>query len=326
MMRNSSAPWVCPSDLTPLLAAAERWTCPRCDVSFPVVGDIPRFVQDEGYGDNFGLEWLAHARTQLDSHTGLSLSRDRFFESTRWTPSMLAGHSVLEVGCGAGRFTEVVLSTGARLTSLDLSRAVEANLANNGGHASWSVAQADLFHLPLRPASFDFVFCFGVLQHTPDPRASFHKLLEYVRPGGHFAVDVYPKDWRAYIHWKYYLRPFTRRLPPERLYRLVRRLAPLLMRVSTPLGRIPRLGRHLQRAVPVADYSTWLPVPREQLVEWAILDTFDWFSPTYDQPQSRETLERWVQDAGLEETEIFQRGFYVVRGRRPAAIVSNTAA
>jgi SAM-dependent methyltransferase len=41
--------------------------------------------------------------------------------------SSLAGKHVLEAGCGAGRFTEVLLKAGAYVTSIDLSSAVEAN-------------------------------------------------------------------------------------------------------------------------------------------------------------------------------------------------------
>jgi len=284
-----------------------------------VVGAIPRFVAGEGYGENFGVEWLAHPRTQLDSHTGLTQSRDRFFESTGWTPEMLAGRQVLEVGCGAGRFTEVALGAGALLTSVDLSRSVEANRANHGDHPRLRLAQADLLRLPLPEGAFDFVFCFGVLQHTPDPERSFHALLRHVRPGGRICADVYPKNPGAYLHWKFILRPLTTRIPPRTLYRAVRILAPLLMKVSTPLGRVPRVGPLLQRAIPVADHSARLDLPRAQLEEWAVLDTYDWLSPAYDRPQTRAALQRWAAGAGLEEAEVFRRGFYVLRGRRPAA-------
>jgi SAM-dependent methyltransferase len=312
-------PWTCPAGHPrPLVRAADRLTCPECRAAFPIVDGIPRFVADEGYGASFGLEWTEHPRTQLDSVSGLTQTADRFFESTGWTAEELAGRQVLEVGCGAGRFTEVVLGTGAKLTSVDLSRAVEANWANHRNHPGLQLAQADLFRLPLPEGAFDFVFCLGVLQHTPDPAAGFHTLLRYVRPGGHLCVDVYPRTLASYLQWKVLLRPLTTRLPPRTLYRAVRTLAPLLMKVSVPLSRVPRVGRVLQRTVPVADYSARLDLPRDQLDEWAVLDTFDWLSPAYDRPQMRKALERWVARAGLEDAKVFRPGIYVVRGRRPA--------
>jgi SAM-dependent methyltransferase len=316
---NAAVPWVCPETGAELMAEGGWLIDGQRRVRVPIVRGVPRFVDSSGYVTNFGLEWMRHARTQLDSAAGLTLSADRFFESTGWSPAELRGRSVLEIGAGAGRFTEIVLGTRASLVSVDLSEAVDANFANNGGAPDFHLAQADLFRLPLRPASFDFVFCFGVLQHTPDPRRAFREIVRYVRPGGRLCVDVYPKDWKAYVQWRYVLRPITRRLPAESLYRLITRSVPRLMRVSTPLGRIPKIGRHLQRLVPVADYSTWLPVSATQLREWAVLDTFDWFSPAYDKPQTAGTLARWAREEPLEDVTIFRRGFLVLRARRSGA-------
>jgi SAM-dependent methyltransferase len=208
------------------------------------------------------------------------------------------------------------LATGANLVSVDLSEAVEANFANNGTKDNFFLAQADAFRLPVRRSWFDYVFCFGVLQHTPNPDQTFRTVVEYAKPGGGICMDVYPKDWRAYVHWKYYLRPFTKRVDPELLYRIVKRVVPALMTISTPLGRIPRIGRHLQRLIPVSNISCQTTLPYDRLVEWAILDTFDWFSPTYDSPQSMRTLQEWVRRVPLEAVEIFQRGFFVIRGRK----------
>lgn len=40
------------------------------------------------------------------------------------------------------------------------------------------------------------VFCFGVLQHTPDVNKSVQCLAEMVKPGGELAVDFYPiRGW-----------------------------------------------------------------------------------------------------------------------------------
>jgi len=85
--------------------------CTACTKRFPIVGFILRFVQEAHYADSFGLQWLAHAKTQLDSVIGLSVSRQRFFEATKW-PEHLRGETVLEVGGGAGRFTEIAVGTG----------------------------------------------------------------------------------------------------------------------------------------------------------------------------------------------------------------------
>src|SRR6185503_3172671 len=128
----------------------------------------------------------------------------------------------LEAGCGMGRFTEVLASTGAEVWSFDATEAVEANAANNARHANVRFAQADIFAPPFAPGRFDKVLCVGVLQHTPDPPRAFAALAALLAPGGEIAVDVYALGWRCLLTPKYALRPLTRRLPAPRLHRLVR--------------------------------------------------------------------------------------------------------
>jgi SAM-dependent methyltransferase len=81
----------------------------------------------------------------------------------------LTGKTVLECGCGAGRFTEVLLRRHCVVTSVDLSEAVEANQENFPQSESHKIIQADITRLPLPPQQFELVRCLGVLQHTPNP-------------------------------------------------------------------------------------------------------------------------------------------------------------
>jgi len=293
-------------------------TCTGCSASFPVVGAVPRFVPHENYSNTFGFQWNRFRQTQLDSHTGVSISRDRFFRQSGWTPEELEGKRVLDVGCGAGRFTEVALQAGAHVVSIDYSNAVDACWTNFAPHARLNVVQGDVYRLPIRPNSFDFVYCFGVLQHTPDVERAFLALAAPLRPGGRLAVDFYPR-LAANVLWpKYWLRPLTRRVPPQRLLSIVERMVALLLPISRALGRLPRAGRKLRYAIPVANYEGRLPLSDAQLREWAVLDTFDMLAPRYDRPQTPETVKRWFERAGFEGIEVFRDGLLIGRGRRRA--------
>ena len=73
---------------------------------FPVIGEIPRFVAMQNYADPFGLQWNRFRSDQLDSYTGLSISRGWLTRLMGGTLDHLKGKIVLEAGCGAGRFTE----------------------------------------------------------------------------------------------------------------------------------------------------------------------------------------------------------------------------
>ena len=290
--------------------------CARCEAQYPIRRGVPRFVPPENYAASFGLQWNRFRRTQLDSYSGVPISRERFFRQTGWAPEALQGRRVLDIGCGAGRFAEVALSCGATVVALDYSSAVDACWANLGASPALHVVQGDIYRLPFKPGSFDFVYCFGVLQHTPDVRSAFMALPPQLGPGGRLAVDVYPQ-LRANVVWpKYWLRPLTSRLGAERMFRLAERLVAWLWPLSLRVGRIPGIGRKLRYAIPVVNYEGIYPLSERQLRDWAVLDTFDMLAPAHDQPQSAETVTRWFQEAGLSGIEVFRSGFIVGRGAR----------
>ena len=269
---------------------------------FPWREGAYRFVEGESYAGSFGLQWNRFERTQIDRfRSGYAQSRDRLFAATGWRPEELSGEKVLEVGSGAGRFTQVILDhTEAEIYSVDLSEAVEANFRNNGSNERLQLFQADLYHLPFAPEQFDRVVCFGVLQHTPDPRRSVECLARMVKPGGELVVDFYAlRHWATRLHVKYLLRPLTSRMSPRRLLDAIDASAGALISIYR-WGRAFGLGPLTKRLVPVCDIDGTLPADLSptELREWVVLDTFDMFSPRYDQPQRIETVKGWVEELG----------------------------
>lgn len=89
-----------------------------------------------------------------------------------------------------------------------------------------------------------------------------------------------------------------------------------MLAVSRVLSRFPLLGHQLKRLAPVANYYGVLPLSDRQQYEWALLDTFDWLSPQYDNPQTEATVTLWMQQAGLKEIEVLKEGHLVTRGVR----------
>jgi SAM-dependent methyltransferase len=283
---------------------------------YPVTGGVPRFVPAETYADNFGLQWNHFRRTQLDSFSGHPITRDRFYAYTGWKPEDLRGARVLDVGCGAGRFAEIALAAGAHLVALDYSSAVDACRANHRDAPNLNVVQGDVYALPFAPASFDFVYCLGVLQHTPDVHAAFAALPGMLKSRGKLAIDLYPRLWLNILWPKYWLRPVTKHIAPPRLFKLVQRLVPVLLPVSRLLGRVPSVGKNLRKIVPVVNYEGVLPLSPAQVREWAVMDTFDMLAPAHDHPQSVDTVKRWFTEAGLADIWVNRMGFVVGRGTR----------
>jgi len=290
-----------------------------CGSSHPIVGGIPRFVPAENYAGSFGFQWAIHAKTQYDSYNGSRYSEERFFNETKW-PRQMEGELILEVGGGGGRFTEQASSTGAMVVSLDYSAAVESNYAHHGDRANVLIVQGDAYRMPFRRSYFDRLYCFGVLQHTPDVERTFKLLPHYLRPGGHLAVDVYkaPRELRNRLFaTKYWARHLTKRIPPKYLYPLTKRYVQTMWPLTGVIYKAA--GNWINWLLLVSEYRGIYDLPDEILREWAILDTFDGLSPAFDTPQHEETLRRWFEEARLEAVEVHE-GYNGIegRGRRPA--------
>lgn len=272
-------------------------------VSFPLISGVYRVASDENYSDSFGFQWNKFEKTQLDrERQNQEQSKARFFAVTKWNQEDLAGKNILEVGSGAGRFTQVVLQhSQANLYSVDYSNAVDANSRNNGPHSRLKLFQANIYQLPFAPAQFDKVFCFGVLQHTPDFKKSVSCLADMVKPGGELIVDFYPvRGWYTKIHAKYLLRPFTRRMSHEKLLVKIERNVDALMEFYFFFEKIG-IGKFVNRFLPICDISRTIPpqLERKSLREWVVLDTFDMFSPAYDNPQPLSRVMVWFREFGL---------------------------
>jgi SAM-dependent methyltransferase len=296
-----------------------------------VEGGVPRFAATESYAAGFGLQWKAHPRTQLDSATGTRISRDRLARCLGGL-ERVAGRSVLEVGCGAGRFTEVLLDAGARVFASDLSRAVEANHANFAGREGYFVCQADLMALPVAAGSFDVVVALGVLQHTPRPPAAVRALAAALRPGGLLVLDHYAlpagagRAFRiaAALSPRSLLRRALLPLPP----RPARAAATTVTRALLPVHRrlwrrgpmIDRARRVLRYLSPVVDHYDRLPeLSPEQLAEWSLLDTHDALTDRYKHLATADQVRAALTAAGLVDVEAAYAGNGVeARARRPS--------
>jgi SAM-dependent methyltransferase len=291
-------------------------------VNFPIKNGVVRIVKGDNYANNFGFQWNKFQKTQIDrDKNNISISKVRFFSETEWEPSSLEGCDVLEVGCGAGRFSQVVLSsTKSNLYSIDLSNAVEANYRNNKKYGDRiKIFQASIYEMPFENDSFDKVFCLGVLQHTPNFKKSIECLSDKVRLGGELVIDFYPiNGWWSKICAKYIFRPWFKKIEHNKLLSLIEANVNWLMKLYF-LNQKLGIGKIFNRFLPIPDISATIPhdLDSEELRRWVILDTFDMFSPEYDQPQRIAQVVKWVEKSGLKVTF----SDYVHYGDSKAAVV-----
>jgi SAM-dependent methyltransferase len=218
----------------------------------------------------------------------------------------MPGQLLLEVGCGSGRFTVHAASTDATVVSIDYCSAVDANYAINGEIKNLLIVQADVYSMPLYQVTFDRVFSFGMLQHTPNVMKAFNCLLDPLKSGGEIAIDVYAKrkELKERLATKHLVRPVTKRLPNRLLYRLCSGYVNLMWPLAKTIHRIPRIGPGLNWRLLIPDYMSAYNLSDSILREWAILDCFDMLSPKYDNPQTLETVASWFTEAGCRDVEI----------------------
>lgn len=274
--------------------------CSQCKKEFPIVNYIPRFVGQDNYCESFGFQWNRHRKVQVDKYNGYDFSRDRLFAVTEWSRIMKSDF-ILEVGSGAGRFTQILIETGAFVFSLDYSTAVDANLKNNGLAENLHLLQGDLFQIPLQHGLFDKILCLGVLQHTPNPEQAFMSLIPFLKDGGQIVIDIYKKTIFSMMQWKYFLRPILKHMRQEKLYNCIEKTVSCLLPMAIVFRKIG--GSFGARFFPVADYSC-LGISYEVNKEWSILDTFDMYSPKYDKPQTLSQVRHWFDEAGLKQISV----------------------
>jgi len=104
------------------------------------------------------------------------------------------GKDVLEIGVGMGAdHLEWAKSHPASLTGVDLTpRAVEfteQRLALYNLRSDLRVADAE--NLPFADKSFDIVYSYGVLHHSPDTAQAIREVRRVLRPGGTARVMIY---------------------------------------------------------------------------------------------------------------------------------------
>ena len=249
---------------------------------------ISYYINEKNYSDSFGRQWNKFRKTQIDGFNNTQ-SFDRFFNETGLNSNDFKNKKILEIGSGAGRFTNIILNhTDGIVYSVDSSDAVKANYENNKKFVNKRLFlyKASLYQLPFSLNQFDIVICFGVIQHTPDIKKTIDCLCEQVKKNSILIVDFYPYNgfWTM-ISAKYILRHVTKRLSFNTNYSIFKKSVKYLIPIYFFLEKINL--KFLNRFVPIADISNTIPknLNPKQLEEMVLLDTLDMFTPKYDRPQ-----------------------------------------
>ena len=189
---------------------------------FIVKKDVILSKKIDNYAENFGIQWNEFELTQFDSFTNLPNTENRLKKCTGWNLNKLKNKKVLEIGSGAGRFTQIFLKYGAQIVTSDLSTAIYANSKNNKSKNVIFI-RSDFKSLQGFENSFDYVFCYGVAQHTPVPKEIYTYCCKFAKKKGYVSIDHYIKLWypSPFYFPKYFWRPITTKFSPKRLLSII---------------------------------------------------------------------------------------------------------
>ncbi len=96
----------------------------------------------------------------------------------------VSGHDVLELGCGAGFYTRLLLAEQARhVWAVDLSERMLAELPKDGV----TPVQGDAAAVDLG-RTFDLMLSAGMLEFVPDPVAALRNAARHAAPGAVLAI------------------------------------------------------------------------------------------------------------------------------------------
>jgi SAM-dependent methyltransferase len=104
-------------------------------------------------------------------------------------------HSLLDAGCGAGLFSNLVIQTGAQVIGVDASPGLleVARLRN----PEYSFLEEDLEALPFADNSFDVVAGFNSFQYAGSFEMALLEAKRVVKPGGLIVLGIWDKPEKS---------------------------------------------------------------------------------------------------------------------------------
>lgn len=179
-----------------------RLECTACGRSFFVSDGILRFIVDKL--DHVNKEVESKARDEeAESYDQEASVRD----AAEITPclramQLVAGDTVLELGCGTGRFTVCYAQEVRQVVAVDFSLSsliVLRRKLSTALRRKVLLVHADICAPPLARGSFSKVVSFQVLEHLPSPEmreSIFVTVSSLLKPGGSFIASVYNWSWQ----------------------------------------------------------------------------------------------------------------------------------
>ncbi|MEM7306021.1 MAG: class I SAM-dependent methyltransferase [Planctomycetota bacterium] len=195
-------------------------TCNDCGLTYVTPrlkdGHLIDEVYNEGYWSSNAAKDRGYTDYRADAPLYLKTYRRRISVVRRHFPQPAR---VLDVGCAAGYFLQVMQEEGWDVTGVEPSDAIRPQAAEKLGADN---VRAGLLHEQgFEDDSFDLVTMWDVIEHIPDFIAALEEVRRILKPGGKMLIEtqnvnsraakVLGKKWQHYKHAEhiYHFNPKT---------------------------------------------------------------------------------------------------------------------
>lgn len=279
--------------------------CTACGTTFPIWNGVPSLVPAQHrashVAESFGFEWGTHHKGGFEKRTVFGRKIEEqvkyFFEGLAISEKDLVGKRILDAGCGSGVLTTEIARRypQTEVVGMDIMPAILDVYRNGGQLPNFHVIQASVLEPPFPPASFDFLWCNGVIHHTGASRRAFTSLTSVVKSGGRAYFWVYEKKLSPMVGLREVLRPAgLARWNHGFLYHFCQVLAFftwLAVSLLSPLGKLQFVRQRTHLKI----------LTRQRGFHELALTWFDVLSPLYRDTFTQREFESWFQEHGFSD-------------------------
>ncbi len=249
--------------------------------------------------DSFGEEWQAFHGFDEKEITRLG---DEYFDIV--TPQMLnLNTTLLEVGCGSGRFLKYLSDKAGYIVGVDPSQAIFAADNLVGPNDKITLVKASANNLPFANETFDFVCAIGVLHHIPDTFKAMQACVDKVKKEGYFYTYLYYNlDNRGFLFRSLYNLSNFLRLTICKLPERPKKFVCSILAVSVYMPFI-LTSRFLKLMGVPARFRKKIPLFGYENKSFYIIrnDSLDRFGTPLEQRFTRGQIQEMMERAGLRE-------------------------
>jgi ubiquinone/menaquinone biosynthesis C-methylase UbiE len=251
--------------------------------------------------DGFGDEWERFDQSQLDSREHLALFK-KYFKVFPWArlPAQAEG---FDMGCGSGRWAQLVAPKVGRLHCIDPSSAIHVAKRNLRLQDNCEFHAAGVADAVLPENSMDFGYSLGVLHHVPDTAEGIKACVRFLKPGAPFLLYLYyALDNRSVFYrglWKAseLIRGAVSAMPHGLRYIVSQAIAGT---VYWPLARLAKLTEALGFS---AAQAAAMPLGFYRHLSFYTMrtDALDRFGTALEQRYSKAQIHSMMTAAGLQD-------------------------